>query len=536
MLHYIIQTIAFQVFFLIIYDLFLKKETFFNWNRAYLLLTSISSIVIPFIKISSFKDIISQDYLINLPEVFIGDTKQSKINAVELNPILIDNKSIWSWEFIFYLGLGVATILFVMKLVKVVVLLYKNPRHKMNNVWIVSLFKSNMAFSFFKYIFLGDDLNNDERAVVLKHEMVHVNEKHTIDLLYFELLRILFWFNPLVFMYQNRMTSLHEFIADSQAVKSQNKNQYYQNLLSQFFETKNISFINPFFKKSLIKKRIIMLQKTKSKQVNLFKYMLLIPMIFGMLVYTSCIQDEKDNQSKTELVEKVEAGESPLIKKIKAVKSQIEVQGNVNSIEEKGLNLLLEIVKGEDFDPALVEEVRLFTTQKSESELVEKISNVFEQIQIQGHVGDDEYKELKKLLVLTGDDAFDDPFFADVLKYIDIPFGVIDQVPVFPGCENVSIEEQKKCMSMNISKHVNANFNTKLADSFNLKGKQRINVVFKIDTNGNVVDIKSRAPHNGLEAEAIRVIKTLPKFKPGEHKGKKVNVPYSLPIIFAVAE
>ena len=138
MLHYIIQTIAFQVFFLIIYDLFLKKETFFNWNRAYLLLTSISSIVIPFIKISSFKDIISQDYLINLPEVFIGDTKQSKINAVELNPILIDNKSIWSWEFIFYLGLGVATILFVMKLVKVVVLLYKNPRHKMNNVWIVS--------------------------------------------------------------------------------------------------------------------------------------------------------------------------------------------------------------------------------------------------------------------------------------------------------------------------------------------------------------------------------------------------------------
>ncbi len=535
MLHYIIQTIAFQLFFLIIYDLFLKKETFFNWNRAYLLVTALLSLIIPFVKISSFKHIISQDYIIKLPEIFIGSAKQAEINPIQLSPILFDNKSFWSWELIFYLGVGIATLLFTFKLVKLASLLYKNPKQREGNLLIVSLLKSSMAFSFFNYIFLGDYLKKDEREAVLKHEMVHVNQKHTLDLLFFELLRILFWFNPLIYRYQNRVMSLHEFSADAQAVKNQSKNEYYQNLLSQVFETKNISFINPFFKKSLIKKRIIMLQKSKSKQVSLFKYVLIIPVVIGMLVYTSCI--EANNTKDTSYnIEKETQKETPLIKKIKAVKNQIQVQGNVNDNEEKGLKLLLGITKGEAFSQELVNEVQKYTSQASKSELTKKISDVFEQIQVQGNINDEEDMELKKLLVLTSDDAFDDPFFADIIKYVDIPFGVIDQAPIFPGCENLSADEQKKCMAMNISKHVNTNFNTKLADSLKLKGKQRINVMFKINNEGDVVDVRSRAPHPDLEAEAKRVIKTLPKFTPGEHKGKKVNVPYSLPIIFAIAE
>jgi len=85
---------------------------------------------------------------------------------------------------------------------------------------IVSLIKSNTAFSFFNYIFLGDSLKKEEREAVLKHEIVHVNQKHTLDLLFFEVLRILFWFNPLVYMYQNKIMLFHEFIADAQAVKN----------------------------------------------------------------------------------------------------------------------------------------------------------------------------------------------------------------------------------------------------------------------------------------------------------------------------
>ncbi|PWH83555.1 blaR1 peptidase M56 family protein [Algibacter marinivivus] len=535
MLYYIIQIVAFQVFFLIVYDLFLQKETFFNVNRAYLLGTAILSLILPVIKISSLRDIISQEYVVNLPEVFIGSSQVLSGNAVELNQMLVNQNSIWSWELFLYFGTGLALMLFIIKLSKILRLLYKSPKQKKGNLFIVSLLNSSAAFSFLNCIFLGTELKKEERESVLKHEMIHVEQKHTLDLLFFELMRILFWFNPLVYMYQNRMMSLHEFIADDQAVKTQSKNQYYQNLLSQVFETKNISFINPFFKKSLIKKRIIMLQKSKSKQIKLFKYALLIPMVFGMLVYTSCIE-AKNNKETSYNIEKEVEKETPLIEKIKAIKKQIEIQGNLNDNEEKGLKLLSAIVKGENFDPDLVKEVTNYTSQKTDSELVKKICIVFEQIQVQGHINDDEEKELKKLLVLTSDDGFDDPFFADIIKYIDIPFGVIDQVPLFPGCEDMPADKQKKCMAMNVSKHVNTNFNVKLANELKLTGRQRINVIFKINTEGDIVDVRSRAPHPELEKEAIRVIKTLPKFTPGEHKGKKVNVPYSLPIIFAIEE
>ncbi|MGB5418928.1 energy transducer TonB, partial [Algibacter sp.] len=261
----------------------------------------------------------------------------------------------------------------------------------------------------------------------------------------------------------------------------------------------------------------------------------LIPMVFGMLVYTSCLQ--ADNKMSVEQIpENQMSQETPLIEKIKAVQNQIQIQGNLSENEEKGLQLLLEIVKGDNFNSDLVEEISVFTSQTSDSKLVKKIAEVFEQIQIQGNISDEEDMELKKLLVLTSDNGFGDPFFDDVIKYVDIPFAIVDQVPVFPGCENLSSTEQKKCMSSKISNHVSLEFNTKMADSLKLKGRQRINVIFKINSEGDVVDVRARAEHVGLETEAIRVIKTLPKFQPGEQKGKKVNVPYSLPIIFAVAE
>src|SRR5690606_20802505 len=203
------------------------------------------------------------------------------------------------------------------------------------NLLIIHLLNSNAAFSFFHYIFLGERLNDNDKDAILKHEMVHVKEKHTLDLLFFEVLRIFFWFNPLVYMYQNRIMTLHEFIADQQAVKHQDKSQYYQNLLSQVFQTQNISFINPFFKQSLIKKRIVMLQKSKSKQVKLLKYALLIPIVFGMLVYTSCAKEEVQNSNK-------ELSISEQIETLKA--TMIAKEGELTDEEKQGLLILLENV------------------------------------------------------------------------------------------------------------------------------------------------------------------------------------------------
>ena len=125
---------------------------------------------------------------------------------------------------------------------------------------------------------------------------------------------------------------------------------------------------------------------------------------------------------------------------------------------------------------------------------------------------------------------------AEVEEDVEVPFAVIENVPVFPGCEGGNNEDKKKCMSDKIQQFVSKKFNTELASDLGLSGRQRINVIFKIDKTGNITGIKARAPHPGLEKEAARVIGLLPKMQPGKQRGKPVTVPYSLPIVFQVQD
>jgi len=117
-----------------------------------------------------------------------------------------------------------------------------------------------------------------------------------------------------------------------------------------------------------------------------------------------------------------------------------------------------------------------------------------------------------------------------------VPFAVIENVPIFPGCESGNNAQKRDCMSEKITAFVQKKFNTDLAGDLGLSGRQRISVIFKIDKNGNVTGVRSRAPHPSLEKEAARVINLLPKMKPGKQRGKAVIVPYSLPIVFQVQD
>ena len=124
----------------------------------------------------------------------------------------------------------------------------------------------------------------------------------------------------------------------------------------------------------------------------------------------------------------------------------------------------------------------------------------------------------------------------EVEEDVEVPFAVIENVPVFPGCERGNNAKKRKCMSEKIAKFVQRKFNTDLAGDLGFSGRQRINVIFKIDRSGNVTGVRARAPHPRLEKEAQRVINLLPKMKPGKQRGKAVIVPYSLPILFQVQD
>lgn len=122
---------------------------------------------------------------------------------------------------------------------------------------------------------------------------------------------------------------------------------------------------------------------------------------------------------------------------------------------------------------------------------------------------------------------------------IPVPFAVVENAPIYKGCdESLKNSELKKCTSDAINVYIDKKFDTKIINKLELPdGKIKIYAVFKFDTTGKVIDVKSRASHPELEAEAIRVIESLPKMKkPGYQRGKAVIVPYSLSKIFNIKD
>jgi len=117
----------------------------------------------------------------------------------------------------------------------------------------------------------------------------------------------------------------------------------------------------------------------------------------------------------------------------------------------------------------------------------------------------------------------------EVDEDISVPFAVIEDVPVFPGCEGAS--NKKACFQEQMNKHIRKNFRyPEIAQEMGVQG--RVSVVFVIQRDGSIGNIRMRGPDKNLEAEALRIIKKLPKMTPGKQRGRAVKVPFSIPINF----
>ncbi|SDS34305.1 protein TonB [Polaribacter sp. KT25b] len=116
----------------------------------------------------------------------------------------------------------------------------------------------------------------------------------------------------------------------------------------------------------------------------------------------------------------------------------------------------------------------------------------------------------------------------------DVSFMIIEDVPVFPGCSG-NKDELKDCFSKMVQKHFSRKFDAELPNELGLSsGRKRVFIGFKIDKNGNIVNVQARGPHPKIEDEVIKVMKQLPKMKPGKQRGKPVGVKYSIPFTLLV--
>lgn len=535
MLVYILQVIFFQLLFLLVFELLLKKETFFTYNRWYLLFCSVISFLLPLLRIETFSTLVPAESIavftnVWLPEVFIGNTPENiqYLPAVEIKSAT----AIINWWLVAY-GVGVLGSLFLLfrKYQNLSRLFSFITISEQKGFKVIEVPDSTIACTFYQTIFLGDKLSEEEKQQILSHELVHVKQKHSLDLIFFEVLKIIFWFNPMVYIYQSRISTLHEFIADAAVVKTTGKRSYYEQLLNSAFNTRNISFINQFFNHSLIKKRIVMLQKSKSKTIAKFKYLVILPLMLVMLTYVAC-SDEIDPTVETTLG----VGDQDAVSKAALWEEITDMQAKGATFQEITDAFFIEKdahIKSKEAYFRFQTFTRMIhensvKKKKEAGTYDENSKNPFQSLLDQDYDAYVASKKNKPFVEKRSPEHGDDK---------GVPFAVIEQVPVFPGCENLSSnDEQKKCMSEKIQDYVNKNFNTSLGKELNLSGVNRIIVQFKIDKQGNIAEVRSRAPHPDLEIEAERVINSLPSMEPGKQGGVEVGVMYSLPIVFQVGE
>ena len=118
---------------------------------------------------------------------------------------------------------------------------------------------------------------------------------------------------------------------------------------------------------------------------------------------------------------------------------------------------------------------------------------------------------------------------------VDVPFAIIEDVPLFPGCERVKKSERRKCFQEKLDKHVLKNFRyPEIAQEMGVQG--RVFVTFVIDRDGTITGIRTRGPDKNLEKEAARIIGKLPNMTPGKERGRAVRVPFSYPINFCLQQ
>src|SRR5690606_24273743 len=187
--------------FLLVYELFLKKETFFTYNRAYLLLTPVIAMLLPLLKIPLLQTAIPAETLVMLPEVFIGGSGEVQTGMAS-NSVTPEAAQTINWWLLAYgAGFLFSLGIFFHKFRILKQLFSHQPVLKTEKMKIIEVPQSTVACTFYNTIFLGTDLSEKEREQILSHEMVHVRQRHTLDLLFFEFLKLIFWFNPLIYIY-----------------------------------------------------------------------------------------------------------------------------------------------------------------------------------------------------------------------------------------------------------------------------------------------------------------------------------------------
>lgn len=272
-LYFFWSSISMTLFYLF-YLVLLKRETFFLWNRIYLLSALCLSVMLPLLDFSTLMALPKMEVMFSSLTI-TGNGKLTIVGEKNLN---------WL-QTIYWAGVMLTATWLLIKLFAV-------KRH-------MKLKEKGSAFSFWKTKVIDMEFTNF--VAIDAHENVHVKQLHTLDMLLIEIMSVFFWFNPLIYCYRRSLKLIHEYLADDHAASlAESKKQYAMMLFLQNFKA-GPALANNFYSSLLLKARIRMLQRKKSNPYQLLKYVLCIPLLALTTVMCSFSASDLNSDSTTQI-------------------------------------------------------------------------------------------------------------------------------------------------------------------------------------------------------------------------------------------
>ena len=530
MVYFLKINVAIALFYAF-YRLFFYKDTFFAWRRTALLCFFAVSAAVPLLDIQQW--IVQQEPMaamadlyaaVMLPELTLTLTPQPETDWRQLMADGI--------VFAYWLVAALLALRFLFQLAGIVRLARRCPTQKIDGTTVHLLPRAEGPFSFFRWIFVCSDAHTgDELHEILTHERTHARQWHSIDVLTGELACIICWFNPFAWLMKREIRTNLEYMADEKVLETGHDSRTYQYHLLGLSHHKAAATIYNSFNVLPLKKRIIMMNKRRTRAIGRTKYLMFLPLAALLMIVSNIEAVARATQKiTTEVIETVAPAETPDVQSQPENIAPLPQQEKSDKVTYKGK------IVDEAGNP--LSDVQIITDRKFQSMTTSTVNDKGEfrietspeasiaflykgkDAQILGWAGNP--KTLSKMdsnnmvIVLKPQQAINAPTDGGEEVY-----EVVEKMPEFP---DGGMPGLMKYLSANI----------RYPEAAHKDGTQgRVTVQFVVGKDGSIGNVSIlRGVDPALDAEAIRVISGMPKWKPGTQKGEPVNVKYTVPVMF----
>ncbi len=506
----------------LVYRLLFRNSNRLHFNRFFLLTSMLLALAMPLLGLLSG---------IEVPQM--ATLKQQLFNGIMLNEVIVTSDgqpvlpevtvttnatpsrfSVWQViGGIYLLGVGVMTLLFLIKLGRLVVLIIRSPKRKMDGCTAVFTGREQGSFSFFRYAFFP---NENVDPDILRHEISHIEHHHSWDILFAEVMMILQWFNPFIYLYKKELQSLHEYQADRDVVATGVDKKNYMMLILQQCTAVDFSGMSNNFSLILTKKRIKMITKNEKAKGLWWRLLATLPVLAILLIANTKVTAQ---DASTKL------GNQAVDKPITVEMGQFEIFDDDGTPMQLKDTLIysddgsyVKFETSDGFQPESGEPCKKLTVTSYDADGTQRNNFFITETERRGDTSTYTIEPFTLSVHLF------EQMFDLATSEEDTVYQIVEQMPQYTGGE----EAMMKYVAENV-KYPQA------AKDKNISG--RVFVGFVIEKDGSVSNVKVlRGIGGGCDEEAVRVIKGMPKWKPGIQKGKPVRVSYMMPLNFKLSD